>query len=88
MEGSPLKLDDLLTGNVVFDSDPIRCFVMDNDTKGLLQDYPGHGAGRFRARFKQNAPNENLSKRYKYGSLGYPEVAKDTNGVFFMDTRF
>jgi len=32
MEVHSLKMDDLPTGHVVFDGDPLRCFVMVKDT--------------------------------------------------------
>ena len=82
MEVRSLKWDDLPTGHVIFEGDPIRCFVMVKDTKGRFADNPAWGDGWGWALFKQNAPNENLSKNYKDGCLGCHEVAKDTDGFF------
>jgi len=84
MEVRELKWDDLPTGHVIEEGEPLEWFVMVKDAKGRFPGNPNWGNGWGWALFKPAAPNKNVSTNYRNDCLSCHETAKETDGVFIQ----
>jgi Cytochrome P460 len=84
MEVRAIKWDDLPTGHVISEGEPLEWFVMIKDTKRRFKGNTNWGDGWGWALFKVNNPKKNVSTDYKKDCIGCHEPAKDTDWVYIQ----
>jgi hypothetical protein len=82
MEVRTVQWDDLPTGHVMRQGDPVKWFVMVKDAKGRYPGNPQWGDGWGWALFNKSDPKQNASTGYKKDCIGCHDVAKGTDWVF------
>lgn len=82
MEIRALQWDDLPTGHVIVEGEPIQWMVMVKDAKGRFPGNSNWGDGWGWALFKPAAMKNNVSTNYKNDCLGCHDPAKATDLVF------
>ena len=84
MEIRSLAWDDLPTGHVIVEGEPVKWLVMVKDAKGRFPGSPNWGDGWGWAFFKSTTPKINSSTNYKEDCLGCHEAAKASDLVFIQ----
>ncbi len=82
MEIRALQWDDLPTGHVIVEGEPIKWLVMVKDAKGRFPKNPNWGDGWGWALFNSTDVKNNISTNYKNDCLSCHEPAKATDLVF------
>ncbi len=82
MEVRAMQWDDLPTGHVIVEGEPIKWMIMVKDAKGRFSGNSNWGDGWGWALFKSANPKSNVSANYKNDCLSCHEVAKETDWVF------
>jgi hypothetical protein len=84
MEIRAMKWDDLPTGHVIVEGEPVKWLVMVKDAKGRFPKNQNWGDGWGWALFKPAALKNNASANYKNDCLSCHEPAKATDFVFIQ----
>ncbi len=84
MEVRALTWDDMPTGHVIVEGEPVKWLVMVKDAKGRFPGNPNWGDGWGWALFKPAALKNNASTNCKNDCLGCHEPAKDSDLVFIQ----
>jgi hypothetical protein len=84
MEIRAINWDDLPTGHVMVEGEPVKRLVMVKDSKGRFPKNPNWGDGWGWAVFTPGNPRINSSTDYKNDCLGCHESAKATDLVFIQ----
>lgn len=84
MEVRAITWDDLPTGHVIDEGEPLEWFVMIKDAKGRFTGNQHWGNGWGWALFKPATPKINASTSYKNDCLGCHEPAKASEMVFIQ----
>lgn len=84
MEVRAMKWDDLPTGHVIVEGEPVRWLVMVKDSRGRFPANLNWGDGWGWAFFKPGALKSNASVNYKNDCLSCHEPAKATDLVFIQ----
>ena len=82
MEVRNLNWDDLPTGHVMVEGEPVKWFVMVKDAKGRFPGNPNWGDGWGWAFFTPADPKKNASTDYRNDCMGCHEPARATDWIF------
>ena len=84
MEVRSITWDDLPTGHVIAEGEPVKWFAMVKDSKGRFPGNTNWGDGWGWALFTAGALKRNISTDYRNDCLRCHEVAKTTDWVFIQ----
>lgn len=79
-----IEWDDLPTGHVMVEGDPLKWFVMIRDDKGRFPKNANWGDGWGWAMFKAGDAKTNVSTDYRRNCRSCHEVAKTTDWIFLQ----
>lgn len=82
MEVRAIKWDDLPTGHVIEEGEPLQWFVMIKEGKGRFPGNANWGDGWGWALFNPRDPKKNISTDYKKDCTGCHDAAKKSDWIF------